>query len=141
MTDDKPADDKPLAASAGRFPGRYLARIWQEIHAHRRGGLPPQQEDAEGRNRQAVTQPAGLLASAARRVHIAPMLFRPSPAAQRRPPGFIEPCIPTLASRPPTGPQWVHEIKHDGYRLIARKTATGSACSPGAATTGPSATR
>jgi ATP-dependent DNA ligase len=50
------------------------------------------------------------------------MLFRPSPAAQRRPPGFIERCIPTLASRPPTGPQWVHEIKHDGYRLIARKT-------------------
>src|SRR5258708_39206428 len=49
------------------------------------------------------------------------MLFRPSPAAQRRPHGFIEPCIPTLASRPPTGPQWVHEIKHDGYRLIARK--------------------
>jgi bifunctional non-homologous end joining protein LigD len=49
------------------------------------------------------------------------MLFRPSPVAQRRPPGFIEPCIPTLASRPPTGPHWVHEIKHDGYRLIARK--------------------
>ena len=49
------------------------------------------------------------------------MLFRPSPAAQRRPPGYIEPCIPTLASRPPRGPQWVHEIKHDGYRLIARK--------------------
>jgi ATP-dependent DNA ligase len=55
-------------------------------------------------------------------VHIGPMLFRPSPAAQRRPPGFTEPCIPTLASRPPVGPQWVHEIKHDGYRLITRKT-------------------
>ena len=40
---------------------------------------------------------------------------------QRKRPGLIEPCIPTLASRPPTGPQWVHEIKHDGYRLIARK--------------------
>jgi bifunctional non-homologous end joining protein LigD len=52
------------------------------------------------------------------------MLFRPSPtSARRRPPGFIEPRIPTLASRPPKGPQWVHEIKHDGYRLIARKHA------------------
>src|SRR6202035_2270909 len=30
-------------------------------------------------------------------------------------------CIPTLAPRPPAGPEWVHEIKHDGYRLIARK--------------------
>jgi bifunctional non-homologous end joining protein LigD len=44
-------------------------------------------------------------------------------AARRRPPGFIEPCIPTVAAKPPTGPQWLHEIKHDGYRLIARKTA------------------
>jgi bifunctional non-homologous end joining protein LigD len=34
------------------------------------------------------------------------------------PAGFIEPCIPTLAARPPAGPDWVHEIKHDGYRLI-----------------------
>jgi bifunctional non-homologous end joining protein LigD len=34
------------------------------------------------------------------------------------PTGFIEPCIPTPAHKPPTGPVWVHEIKHDGYRLI-----------------------
>src|SRR5271169_4794340 len=46
------------------------------------------------------------------------MLFRPT---TKKRPGLIEPCIPTLASRPPTGPQWVHEIKHDGYRLIVRK--------------------
>src|ERR1700733_11165079 len=36
-------------------------------------------------------------------------------------PGMIEPCIPTRASKPPVGPQWIHEIKQDGYRLIARK--------------------
>jgi ATP-dependent DNA ligase len=48
------------------------------------------------------------------------MLFRPSPT-QKRPFGFVEPCIPTVAPRPPAGPQWLHEIKHDGYRLIARK--------------------
>ena len=36
------------------------------------------------------------------------------------PAGFIEPCIPTVASVPPTGPGWLHEIKHDGYRLVAR---------------------
>jgi ATP-dependent DNA ligase len=34
--------------------------------------------------------------------------------------GFIDPCIPTLAAKPPSGPDWVHEIKHDGYRLIVR---------------------
>ena len=36
------------------------------------------------------------------------------------PAGFIEPCIPTVASVPPAGPGWLHEIKHDGYRLMAR---------------------
>jgi ATP-dependent DNA ligase len=48
------------------------------------------------------------------------MLSR-TPAAKRRPPGLIEPCIPTRVSKPPVGPQWIHEIKHDGYRLIVRK--------------------
>jgi bifunctional non-homologous end joining protein LigD len=35
--------------------------------------------------------------------------------------GFVEPCIPTRAVNPPVGPDWVHEIKHDGYRLIVRR--------------------
>src|SRR4249920_758290 len=35
--------------------------------------------------------------------------------------GFVEPCIPTRAAKPPAGPGWVHEIKHDGYRLIVRR--------------------
>src|SRR5882757_5611809 len=35
--------------------------------------------------------------------------------------GFVEPCIPTRAAKAPVGPDWVHEFKHDGYRLIARR--------------------
>ena len=35
--------------------------------------------------------------------------------------GFIPPCIPTRAAKPPVGPDWVHEIKHDGYRLQVRR--------------------
>src|SRR5580692_8337417 len=35
--------------------------------------------------------------------------------------GFVAPCIPTRAAKPPAGPDWVHEIKHDGYRLIVRR--------------------
>jgi ATP-dependent DNA ligase len=38
-----------------------------------------------------------------------------------KPPGFILPCQPALADRAPAGPGWLHEIKFDGYRLIARK--------------------
>ena len=38
--------------------------------------------------------------------------------------GFIEPCLPSLATKPPSGSEWIHEIKHDGYRLmICRDTA------------------
>ena len=39
---------------------------------------------------------------------------------------FIEPCLPTLAEKPPSGPRWLHEIKHDGYRLQARRDAEGA---------------
>src|SRR5947207_4991763 len=37
------------------------------------------------------------------------------------PAGFIAPCLPTKAQRPPSGDAWLHEIKHDGFRVIARK--------------------
>jgi bifunctional non-homologous end joining protein LigD len=33
----------------------------------------------------------------------------------------IEPCLPGSAKAPPTGPHWIHEIKHDGFRIIARR--------------------
>src|SRR5262245_22851581 len=33
------------------------------------------------------------------------------------PAGFILPCRPIVAARPPRGPGWAHELKHDGYRL------------------------
>jgi bifunctional non-homologous end joining protein LigD len=28
----------------------------------------------------------------------------------------FEPCIPTRGTKVPSGPDWIHEIKHDGYR-------------------------
>ena len=37
------------------------------------------------------------------------------------PAGFIAPCLPTKTDRLPSGSQWLHEIKHDGFRVIARK--------------------
>src|SRR6266487_5834113 len=37
------------------------------------------------------------------------------------PAGFVPPCLPTKAQEPPSGPMWLHEIKHDGFRVIARK--------------------
>jgi ATP-dependent DNA ligase len=49
------------------------------------------------------------------------MVLRSRPVAS----GFIEPCLPNPADRPPDGPDWVHEIKHDGYRLMARRDSVG----------------
>src|SRR5262245_22247965 len=37
------------------------------------------------------------------------------------PSGFVAPCLPTKATEAPSGALWVHEIKHDGFRVIARK--------------------
>ena len=31
---------------------------------------------------------------------------------------FITPCLPSKATQPPSGSDWAHEIKHDGYRLM-----------------------
>jgi bifunctional non-homologous end joining protein LigD len=51
------------------------------------------------------------------------MLWVPSRPVRSRskPPGFILPCQPALSERPPTGPGWLHEIKFEGYRVIARR--------------------
>jgi bifunctional non-homologous end joining protein LigD len=33
----------------------------------------------------------------------------------------FEPCLPRSAKKPPSGAGWLHEIKHDGFRIIAQK--------------------
>jgi bifunctional non-homologous end joining protein LigD len=39
--------------------------------------------------------------------------------------GIIEPCLPSPAKVPPSGPGWIHEIKHDGFRILARRVGSG----------------
>ena len=51
-----------------------------------------------------------------------PLLSHPRPLRA----GFIDPCLPTTARVPPSGAGWLHEIKHDGYRLIARLEGRGT---------------
>ena len=33
----------------------------------------------------------------------------------------FEPCIPTRGTKVPDRPEWIHEVKHDGYRLIVQR--------------------
>ena len=49
------------------------------------------------------------------------MRGRARPARPRRsqmPLGFIEPELATLTDAMPEGPDWVHEVKFDGYRTL-----------------------
>jgi ATP-dependent DNA ligase len=39
--------------------------------------------------------------------------------------GIVEPCLPSPAKAPPSGPGWIHEIKHDGFRILARRDSAG----------------
>lgn len=43
----------------------------------------------------------------------------------RRRLGAVEPCLPSPAKHPPAGPGWIHEIKHDGFRILARLDPKG----------------
>lgn len=40
-------------------------------------------------------------------------------------PARFEPCLPRLANEPPAGSGWIHEIKHDGFRIVAHSDASG----------------
>ena len=37
----------------------------------------------------------------------------------------FEPCLPRPAKQPPAGPGWIHEIKHDVFRIVAHRDTGG----------------
>jgi bifunctional non-homologous end joining protein LigD len=46
---------------------------------------------------------------------------KPGPSRRSVPlPQFVAPQLSQLVEKQPSGPQWVHEIKLDGYRMAAR---------------------
>src|SRR4051794_15460158 len=42
-------------------------------------------------------------------------IYPPMPAVE------FQPCIAMRGTKVPSGPDWIHEIKHDGYRLIVQR--------------------
>jgi bifunctional non-homologous end joining protein LigD len=72
---------------------------------------------------------AGLPAGAYRKIVIVPraggqVVYR-AMLHPLRPDGFIEPCQPIGAAKPPSGAGWLHEIKLDGFRLMAQRRGVG----------------
>ena len=41
------------------------------------------------------------------------------------PTGFVAPRLPTKTDKLPSGSQWVHEIKYDGFRMLVRRDVAG----------------
>jgi ATP-dependent DNA ligase len=88
------------------------------------------------------SEKAVLLLSARPR-YIRRMLWRVRNSRGRpinAPAAFIHPCQPIVAKQPPSGPGWVHELKHDGYRLQISKKETSQiilVAKSGSSTDGP----
>jgi hypothetical protein len=73
-----------------------------------------------------LSAPTCLRDSAQRRELIGASMLMRTPLRWVRPkrqlpPGFIVPCQPTLADKVPEGDGWIHELKHDGFRILAFK--------------------
>jgi ATP-dependent DNA ligase len=66
----------------------------------------------------------GTHVHAAARGGLPPCTISPRSMFRRRKP-TIEPCLPRPAIVPPAGPDWIHEIKHDGFGILARRDESG----------------
>ena len=93
-------DDNPLSVATGRSMDAIADardRVWDSQKGEIAGDPQPQ------------TKPAKKTA-----------LNRLPGAHKRAMLGTITPQLATLADKPPDGAEWLHEIKYDGYRLLAR---------------------
>ncbi len=93
------------------------------------GGIAPS-PSGEGRRDDAQRQPRGGVAGRA----VANPTPEPPPASLapplkgrgKKPPPFHAPQLATLVDTPPTGNDWLHETKYDGYRALL--AVGGGAC-------------
>ena len=103
-------DEQPLSAASGRTMEEIAhgpKKVWR---THK--SKPAKAPRTKARTRAALIAPLRKAESFGNdRI----------PAARRVPlPAFVNPCLASLADKPPDGANWVHEIKFDGYRIQAR---------------------
>jgi ATP-dependent DNA ligase len=66
--------------------------------------------------------------------------FKSGPSRRGVPlPRFVPPQLSQPVEKPPAGPQWLHEIKLDGYRMAAR--IDNGYAQPARDSTGPTSTQ
>ena len=101
----------------GWFSTNTRRRSYDEIHID-----PTRACRQHRRHAGAAVRPLVGLDSRASGAILDRMLSRP----RSRPfSNFIEPCLPRRADKPPAGRDWIHEIKHDGFRIMARREVAG----------------
>jgi hypothetical protein len=70
------------------------------------------QDSSVAKNVLGLLPPKQYLNLAGTIANLVRMLQRTFPA------GFVAPCLPTKTDKLPCGSQWLHEIKHDEFRII-----------------------
>jgi bifunctional non-homologous end joining protein LigD len=116
-----PEDADPLAAlRAGRLhfrlDGEKLAGSW--ILTRTRGAEDKPQWLLIKRNDEHARADYDVVSERPESVKRAPA--RSARARKAKLPQFIAPQLATLVTQPPRGGDWVYEVKHDGYRMLAR---------------------
>jgi len=91
-------DAMPLSAATGRDMDS-IAREQDRVWSSKQGGELKQKKQ----RRRSVVNPATLPKAKAGAL-----------------PKFVEPCLPSSVEKAPSGGDWVHEIKYDGYRVQVR---------------------
>jgi bifunctional non-homologous end joining protein LigD len=94
-----------LAATANKLPAAHAARV----ASTRR---PPPPHAPEG----SIDIPPSLAGEGREGADIGKI----AGARKGALPAFLEPSLASPCDKPPSGAKWVHEIKHDGYRIQAR---------------------
>ena len=118
---------EPDSVATGRKMEQIAAaqdRVW---HSNRSAGA--QDDGAPGARRpgrppREAAAPRARTSAAARAAKAAPATVEPGRVAGAKRAAlaaFVPPQLATLVSRAPTGNDWLHEMKFDGYRILARR--------------------
>jgi bifunctional non-homologous end joining protein LigD len=105
-----------------RAQGQTLAKTKAKPGTKPKGAEPKPPPKAAARARAAASKKAKPAAST-RAAKTSKAKSDPAPrrkGAGARLPDFIPPALATLHDTAPSGPDWLHEIKFDGYRIEAR---------------------
>ena len=121
-------DEEPLSVATGRSieeiaEGKGKKRVWHSNRTGKNGGAPSVARAATKQTKPAtkpVSKPAGKPRPRAKAT-ATKSAGRKSPGGRRaRLPDFVSPALATLHATAPSGADWLHEIKFDGYRIEAR---------------------